>query len=190
MMHQLGNFNGDLLSKSCLDFLQQAQIWRGQMKFIFIFQASLGGLPSVCRELSMREFPSCGLNFRQNKSELEIIPLIMLYTSCLLGNFQERQCLNMISIENTVNAGGGYIPNGIRLLQFCFFTTSSFYLIVPNSVCITPLCVFASSEWSGPQGSPVWGETWMVLLTGFLPFTESCYGAFSVSPPPPCSLSQ
>lgn len=48
------------------------------MKLIFRFQASLGGLPSVCQELSMREFTSCGLNFGKNKSKLEIIPLITL----------------------------------------------------------------------------------------------------------------
>lgn len=90
------------------------------MKLIFRFQASLGGLPSVCQELSMREFTSCGLNFRKNRSKLEIIPLITFP-----GNFQERQCLNMTSIANTVNARGGYISNGIRLLQFCFFTTST-----------------------------------------------------------------
>lgn len=89
----------------------------------------------------------------------------------------------MTSVASTVNARGSYISSGVTLLQFSFFTTTSFYLIAPGSspVCITALCVFAFSERSSPQRSPVCGETLTTLLTRFPPFAESCCGV-SVCP--------
>lgn len=107
----------------------------------------------------------------------------MVYFVCP-WKFQERQCLNMTSIANTVNARRGYIFNGIRLLQFCFFTTSSFYSTVPNCfVCVTALCVFAFLEWlrplfgvvKAPKKSRPGGDC-TALPTGFLPITKCCYG--------------
>lgn len=97
----------------------------------------------------------------------------------------------MTSVGNILNARGSYTSSGIRLLQFCFFTTTSFYSIARSSspVCITALGVFVLSEWSRPQRSAVCGETQTALLIGFLPFTESCCGV-TVCPLHRCAPSR